>query len=129
MARSTAAGSAAASRDAALLLMRRVAAGGAIAGLTLTGALTGLMVRADVAAKAAEAPANHAATSAGTLMPRKVVVVVEEPRRQVLRAGATAAGAARQVTRPAPRTAQRPAVRAPQKAVAPAATSSGSTSR
>jgi hypothetical protein len=122
-------------RDQALVVMRRLAAGGAITGLTFTGALTGLLARADVSADPAPAaaPAHVAVSQPGTptQLPRRVLIVVEEsagrgrgPARagQPARLGTAESATVQRQSRPAPA----PAVRAPQQQTAPAATSSGS---
>lgn len=130
-------GSSPRTRDQALAIMRRLAAGGAITGLTLTGVLAGLMARADVAGEAVPSATTPTVASpqAGALtqMPRRVILVVEEGGGR----GAGPAGSAQ----PAPRGVVQPSnvqhqsrppapvVRAPQQPVAPSATSSGSGAR
>jgi len=111
------------SRDRGIATVRRLTVGGALAGMTLTGALTGALARADAAAvpTAAEQPESAASTAVAPAMPRRTVIIIGGAPAQ--RAGSAPATTTRQRSRG---TGPAPAVRAPQQAAPPAARSTGS---
>lgn len=88
------------SRDRGIATVRRLTVGGALAGMTLTGALA----RADAAAEpvAAEQPESATSTAVAPAMPRRTVIIMSGDA------------------------APAPVVRAPQQPAAPAARSTGS---